>query len=226
MADSDYYRLLFYFTGHGNQSLGYDGKIGFLQLSGARPDGSSLQVIDMKQIGSWANNLPNAKQMLFLLDCCFSGLAGVEPKSYDFKESFDSMILESGRYLITAGGEDERSYGSVSNWGGSVFTDVLLSGIKGSADGNGDGIVTTFELYAYVKRGVQIEALKVDREQSPLISNIGKQGDKGEYFFVYKKPIYSKKQSKRGIQIISKSADGVAPADSPQRPENAYRPTF
>jgi hypothetical protein len=122
--------------------------------------------------------------MLFLLNSCFSGLAGVETKVYDTKISIDDISKGDGRYIITAGGADEESIGDLKKWGGSLFTDVLISGVKnGWVDSNSDGIVTTYELFSYVQAAVKNEAKKAGYSQQPLISNLGTYTDKGQYFF-------------------------------------------
>jgi hypothetical protein len=212
MAKRGRYRFLFYFTGHGAQHKGYNNKtIGYLQLKGATGDLGDSDSINMNQIQDWSDQFRNASHVLFLIDSCFSGLAGVETKSYDTKMSVDDISKGNGRYIITAGGADEESIGDLKKWGGSLFTDVLISGVKqGWADSNSDGIITTYELFSYVQAAVKNEAKKTNRAQQPLISNLGSYTDKGQYFFVYKQPNITKEEIVRIINVESKGKKEMA----------------
>ncbi len=82
---------------------------------------------------------------------------------------------------------------------------------NGWADSNSDGIVTTYELFSYVQAAVKNEAKKAGYNQQPLISNLGTYTDKGQYFFVYKKPEITKEESFRKVHVESK---GNSKADS------------
>jgi len=189
------YRFLFYFSGHGTQHSGSNNTfIGSLLLKEATGSLGDQHVIDMKEIDLWAVRLVNAKHTLFLIDSCFSGLAGIQLKSVtDLKSYFTTfepkdLAKENGQFLITAGGIDEQSIADIKTWGGSLFTDVLISGMsgKGDSDPNKDGLVTTYELFNYVHSAVKKEAQRAHHSQTPLLSQLGTPyKDKGQYFFVY-----------------------------------------
>ncbi|MCP4345059.1 MAG: DUF1566 domain-containing protein [Desulfobacterales bacterium] len=183
-------RFLFYFSGHGTQHKGYgDSIFGSLLLKGATGEIGDINAVDMDTVETWSKRLRFANHMLFLLDCCFSGLAGTEVKNYDTRVDAKELAKESGRFLITAGGADEKSIADLKRWGGSLFTDVLVSGMKGNADTNDDGVVTTYELFSFVQAGVRNEARRARHKQVPLINQLGiPYKDKGQFFFVYKKP--------------------------------------
>lgn len=202
-------KLLFYFTGHATQVRGYnDRTIGLLQLKEAT-NGLNENTINMSEIETWANLIPHATHMLFLLDCCFSGLAGTQVKGYD--TSLNPLELANGnaRYMMAAGRADEVSISSLKRWGGSLFTDAVLNGLSGDADANSDGIITINELFFYVQAAVRNEAKAVGRSQIPLLSNLGTAYDTGEYFFVYRpltlpRPTYettADEQNERAIDI-------------------------
>ena len=183
------YRFLFYFTGHGTQEQGYGGNtIGYLLLKGAIGSLSDSETIDMNQVENWANRFRHATHVLFLLDSCFSGLAGTEIKKYDTRVNPLELARENGRFMITAGGANETSIADLKRWDGSLFTDVIIHGMKGHADVNSDGVITTYELFNYVQAAVKNEAQKVKHSQNPLIHDLGSYKDKGQYFFVYKEP--------------------------------------
>ncbi|MBA7481229.1 hypothetical protein ES707_16699 [subsurface metagenome] len=206
MSKKGRYRFLFYFSGHGTQHKGWGNTVmGYLQLKGATGKPGDSDVIDMSQIGNWAAGFRYATHMLFLLDCCFSGLAGVERKNYDTEVDPLELAKENGWHMITAGTQDETSIGDLEKWGGSLFTDVVLKGIKGhgTADSNSDGIVTTYELFNYVQPAVRNEAKRSGFPQNPLISNLGKYTDIGQYFFVYQDPRVGRVNEEGWEDVIS-----------------------
>ena len=201
------YRFLFYFTGHGTQHKGYGDKtIGYLQLKGATGTSYDSEAIGMNRIEDWSDRLIYAKHVIFLLDCCFSGLAGTEKKGgYDTRVDPIELSRENGRHMITAGGADEISIADLKTWGGSLFTDVVITGMKGNADTNGDSVVTIYELFVYTNGAVKKEAKRARYSQNPLISDLGTYKDKGQYFFVYKDVNSVKKPSNLDIKPEEKS---------------------
>ena len=186
MKQEGRYRFLFYFTGHGKDFRGNRGNMGYLLLKGASGEIESHDMIDMARVESWSNKLLYVKHGLFLLDCCFSGLAGVETKSYDTRVNPLDMAKQNGMYMITAGTAKQKSIGDSNRWKGSLFTDVAVNGMKQHADRNDDGVVTTYELFSYIQGAVAIEAKKVRHEQTPQLSNMGRSNDTGQFFFVYR----------------------------------------
>lgn len=188
MASRGRYQFLFYFSGHGGQQPGYDDEPqGFLQLKGATGEVGDPNVIHMSQVEIWANRMRYAKQALFVLDCCFSGLAGVEQKTFDTSLDPVDLAEENGRFMITAGDADEVAIAG-DKWNGSLFTAVAIEGMSGRADSNRDGVVTTYELFSYVDGGVKFEAKRKNRTQTPRLRNLGGYDDRGQYFFVYRSP--------------------------------------
>ena len=192
MKQNGRYRFLFYFSGHGQEQIGYgENSIGYLLLKGATGELNDSETIDMQQIQLWADRFRYASHILFLLDCCFSGLAGVEVKEGDYNADVNPLDLaqENGRFMITAGQANQTSVADLRRWGGSLFTDVVLAGMNGKADNNHDGVVTTYELFGYTQAAVRNEAKKVGQKQSPVLHNFGVEyKDTGQYFFVYKDP--------------------------------------
>jgi formylglycine-generating enzyme len=189
MKEKGRYRFLFYFSGHGAQHKGAGNRtIGSLLLQKSTQELGDGESIHMNQIKVWSDQFRNANHMLFLFDCCFSGLAGEtksDTKEGDYNDRPDPLKLaeEKGYYMITAGSADEKSVADLTKWGGSLFTDAVIRGMAGEADKGRDGIVTTHELYSYVRPAVENET---NHSQNPLMNNFGEYTDKGEYFFVYK----------------------------------------
>lgn len=74
------------------------------------------------------------RHSLFVLDSCFSGLAGLELKSPELSNVYMKDLLKSGHFLMTAGTAGQESYASLEQWGRSHFTDVFIRGASGAAD--------------------------------------------------------------------------------------------
>jgi len=152
-----------FFAGHGiTRDLGEQGLHGYLVPSDGRSDSkgdpvfSSLIGMNMLQDVSIA--LP-AKHGLFLLDCCFAGLAvkrSVPPVA--------AGLTTRARQVLTAGtaGQAVLDRGGGDN---SVFTGALLAAMKGEADLDADGVITFGELFNYVGREVE---RRTDKRQTPL----------------------------------------------------------
>ncbi|MFC1718884.1 hypothetical protein ACFL6S_34855, partial [Candidatus Poribacteria bacterium] len=57
-------------------------------------------MISMDDIEQWDRNIGHAEQVLFVLDCCFSGLAGIQSKG-DPKKLYLEDLSKRGHHLIT-----------------------------------------------------------------------------------------------------------------------------
>lgn len=184
LAEGD--RFLFYFSGHGTQRKLGNRIRGYLPMLNSGQETWS-DMISMDDIERWNENIEKAQHALFVLDCCFSGLAGVEKKG-NSKQLYLDGLAQYAHHLITAGTANEESYCSLERWGGSLFTEAFIRGVSGGADAGSndypqDGIVSLSELSDYVKKRIKEEAAKDNRvNQSPQLSELA--GSDGEFFFV------------------------------------------
>ena len=178
-------QFLFYWSGHGTQQpndLG--GHLGYLPLASS-PKGSYSKMISMGDIQRWDEVL-HAKQTLFLLNACFSGLAGVASKS-DPRELQIDQLDKPAHHLVSAGTAEEETIAG-DRWGGSIFTDAVLRAVRGEADAQTsypkDGVVSLSELIGYVKTRVANEAPAAGwtRPITPQPYNL--RSNTGEFFFL------------------------------------------
>ena len=182
-------RFLFYYSGHGTQRKLENRKRGYLpMLDSGQKTWSNM--ISMDDIEDWNENILKTKHVLFVLDCCFSGSAGIQ-SSGRVETFYLDDLLKYGHHLITAGTEDENTYSSLNRWGGSLFTDTFVKGISGKADAHteeykADGIVSLTELYEYIRKRVNEEAAKNKKvKQTPQYFDLSKKREsKGEFFFI------------------------------------------
>jgi uncharacterized caspase-like protein len=116
-------------------------------------------MVSMKDIQDW-DELLEAKQALFLLDACFSGLAGHRSQAGDRDLQID-QLAKPAHHLVSAGTGDEQTIAG-DRWGGSIFTDAILRAVRGEADAATsypqDGVVSLTELVGYLKTRVAFEA--------------------------------------------------------------------
>jgi hypothetical protein len=152
-------QFLFYWSGHGTQrpnAIG--GQAGYLPLANS-PKGSYASMISMGDIQRW-DEILGAKQALFLLDACFSGLAGSAGKEVPRDFRIDQLD-QPAHHLVSAGTAAEETIAG-DRWGGSIFTDAVLRAARGEADAETsyakDGVVSLSELIGYIKTRVAIEA--------------------------------------------------------------------
>jgi uncharacterized caspase-like protein len=70
----------------------------------------------------------------------------------------EQLSRGTGRFILAASQSKETALDGTNGHG--VFTFVVLSGIKGNADGNRDGLIDVAELGRYAKTHVSEEARK------------------------------------------------------------------
>jgi hypothetical protein len=182
-------RFLFYFSGHGTQRQLDVGKVGYLVLKVAG-ERSFADMVSMGNIQRWADNLSHARHTLFLLDACFSGLAGTQRMGPLDDKTID-RLSQYGHHLVTAGTENEESVG-VS--GGSVFTTAFLRAASGLGDTSTgdypqDGIVSLKEMTEYIGRYLDAELARINARfgrgyhMTPQLSEL-RPDNAGEFFFI------------------------------------------
>ena len=176
-------RFLLYWSGHGHTiGPGNSGR-GFLPVKDSdRTKRSSM--ISMQNIRFW-DSFINARQVLYLMDACYSGLIGSAPQS-DLARITREQLAGPARHVITAGNRDEQTI-AIDRLGGSIFTHALLKGLRGEADSGNvrgkDGLVTVGELRKYL--GEEITELREyygwERTITPQVRDM--RGSDGAFFF-------------------------------------------
>ena len=155
--------LVVFFAGHGvtrdmagRGSRGYFVPVDGTMDADAKPSWSSL--VAMNDLRDVSELIP-AKHALFVLDCCFGGLAISREAP-----RVAAGLSTRARQVITAGNARQ----AVQDSGGgqhSVFTGALLKGLAGGADLDDDGVISFGELYNHVGREVE---RKTEGRQTPL----------------------------------------------------------
>jgi len=159
--------LVVFFAGHGvTRDLRSRGARGYLVPAdgrarpGAGHEWSSL--LGMNDLEDVAEAIP-AKHVLFILDCCFGGLAVQRSPA-----PVAAGLSNRARQVITAGNADQAVL-DAGGGGHSVFTGALLDALRGDADLDGDQVITFGELFNHIGRDVE---RKTEMRQTPLQASL------------------------------------------------------
>lgn len=194
VEDTD--RILIFFAGHAitKKNKGDHSVSGYI----IPHDGTSSKISSLIEFDDLVRKTAKrlaAIHILFLLDCCFSGIAAAPPTRSSGEYSLP--IMPSDKYIdlwmkkravqiMTAGEEDQDIFDESRIFKGhSVFTGAILDGIESwKADVNKDGVLTASELGEYLKKVVPAVAYHLHKVQKPFVSVL--QGhENGEFVIAF-----------------------------------------
>jgi hypothetical protein len=159
-----------YYSGHGapNPNTGdaylvpYDGDPSFIEQTG----------YSLKRLYANLNKLP-AKEIIVVLDSCFSGAGGrsvLAKGARPLVMNMDKQVFHSDRIAILSAAAGNQISSTHEEKGHGLFTYFFLKGIKGAADTDKNGKIDMEELYWYVKPNVERIARKAyNNEQTPQL---------------------------------------------------------
>lgn len=170
--------VIIYYAGHGApvinaRTTSKDGMEKYLVPHDAEMEDLRATGIAMDEVQRWFGFL-ESKRVLFLIDSCYSGVAGgrtfqrpgVQARATLTGEFLDELSGE-GRMVVTACDVNEVSLETAS-LGHGVFTHFLVEGLKGAADQDQDGLVGVDELYQYVYSNVDKFSRSVGGRMTPV----------------------------------------------------------
>jgi tripartite-type tricarboxylate transporter receptor subunit TctC len=211
-------RFLLYWSGHGLTRQVSGGARGYLPLK-STPQNKFSKMINMDDLRRW-DGLLKAEQTLYLLDSCFSGLAGTSVQS-DLRRLTIEQLARPSRQIMTAGTAGQQTI-AIDQLGGSIFTTAVLDGLRGAADTTSafesDGLVSLNELEDYVVKRVAIERRRFGWKASitPQLRDLAV--NEGEFFFLTGEHKVSRLAS-RGLQPSDNFEFGepvpMSPKDQP-----------
>ena len=198
--------VLVFFAGHGAPEIdpgdgSADGMQKYLIPYDAEMDDLFSSAISMEEVQEYFGRLAS-RQIVFLIDCCYSGMAGGRTfanSKYSTRGRFTTQFLDTiggaGRVVITACDVNEVSLESPELKHG-VFTHYLVSGLRGEADADGNGLVSLDELYTYVYSKVARHARSMGGKMHPIRKgtargtlNLAKAGESNHDWFAESKAL-------------------------------------
>jgi len=179
-----------------------DAKIDFSDTNNPAPyDATCLRMDELRRK---AELIP-AKHVLFLFDCCYSGLAIDMQRGLMMPDSLEAVANKPVRQILTAGLKGQKALELPEKKHGA-FTYVLLDALKGFADLNNDGYITGLELAGYVAGRVS----KLSPQQTPKFVSYG-----GEGQFLFQNP--SPKPLQNDIETPNNPKDKRPVSDSTEK---------
>lgn len=198
-------RVLFYFAGHGIALDSQKGPQGYLAATDTE-SGKIESLYPMDKLHDTLSSLP-CRHGLLVLDCCFSGSFKWSSRKRDIIFDFPDIVYEQRFYqymkdpawqVITSAASDQKAVDILENHSlgfrgdsannHSPFALALLDGITGAADlipkDKGNGVITTTELYTYLRDRVENVTMSQSKRQTPALFNLEKH-DKGQYVFLH-----------------------------------------
>lgn len=142
--------VLIYYSGHGlpnnkNNDL-------YLATQDTEDELLEATAVSFDQLYKWISQ-SLCKRVVIILDCCYSGMAGLAFKGNVAAQLENINDRVAGTTLMTAASNDQVAIDRAEG-GYSLFTKYLIDGLKGQADSNGNGVIGVGELFHYVSEKV------------------------------------------------------------------------
>lgn len=159
-----------YYSGHGapNTKTGepylvpYDGDPAFIEST----------TYPLKRLYAAMDKLP-AKEVVVMLDSCFSGAGGrsvIAKGTRPMMLSIENPVLASGKTMVLAASSGTQTSSTFEEKSHGLLTYYFLKGLQGDGDLNKDGKIDMAELYEYVRPNVErIARNQYNNEQTPQL---------------------------------------------------------
>jgi len=184
MKEND--RLLFYYSGHGADG---QGKTGYMQFAKAEKGVFWGQhVLAISSLEDWSREI-GIKHMLFILDCCASGLAFTTKTTIDEsgKLLLQTLSGNGSRTVLTAGTADEKTYAldSRKSQGNGVFTKAFLNAFEShSISHQNNALITISDLYAGIEKEMAKFRAAEGKPTTPRIWKLQEMDYRGTFVFL------------------------------------------
>ena len=164
--------LYVYFAGHGMPDVVTAEP--YLMFFDSEATNVSRTGYAMKELFTDLSGMDIGQTFLFT-DACFSGMAargeemlvkGARPAVLRVED----VKVASGKVVAVGASTGSQLSHAYKEKRQGLFTYYLLDGLKGAADGNGDGTVALGELYTYLSKNVEKVSRRTTMLQEPSIS--------------------------------------------------------
>jgi hypothetical protein len=163
--------LFLFYSGHGIESS--DGT--YLCCHDTEVSRLALNGFSLDEIARFTNDC-KAKQILIVLDCCYSGGARKILFNNAARRLLDAAHSDCSIHLITSSAPKQPSKEN-AEWEMGLFSHYFVDGVKTAAAAGSDGDITAATLHQFIRRNIE-------SEQLPGYSV----KDKKEEFFISRKP--------------------------------------
>jgi len=162
--------VLIYYSGHGAPNpttqegflVPYDGDPTFLEITG----------YPLKRLYEQMGKLP-AREVLVVLDSCFSGSGGrsvIAKGARPLVISMENSVLAGDKIVVMTASSAAQISSTYDQKSHGLFTYFFLKGLQGEADANKDGKIDLNELYGYVKpQVVGVARREYNNDQVPQL---------------------------------------------------------
>ena len=131
--------------------------------------------ISLDELAQRLDRIP-AKQLLVILDCCFSGGFGgarvfapsAERSLLEDRSSVAALTRGAGRVVITASGAGEPAL-ETAEFGHGLLSHFLIAGLQGAESLASDGRIQLLDLFGYAMREVVSAAARIHHVQTPTL---------------------------------------------------------
>lgn len=179
-------RLIFFFSGHGDDN---NGSTGYIQFKKSKKKVFYENVVAVNETIEWGE-VNQAKHILFLFDSCSSGLA-FNSKGDNYDKLLATLSGEGSRIVITAGDRNQKTY---DGW----FVSALMKAFKKS----NEIFITASDIYSTIQKEIGILSAIHNRKLTPRKWEFGKQN--GTFVFVNPNKVDKKIRSAISTYLIEK----------------------
>ena len=162
--------VLIYYSGHGASN--FKTHEGYLLPFDADPTYLDGTGYSLKRLYETLEK-SSAREVVVMLDSCFSGTGGRSVMSKDLRPvivSVENPVLAGGKTVVLTASSGVQASSTYSSKSHGLLTYFLLKGLQGSADQNNDGTIDLSEVYTYVKPHVETVARQeFNNEQTPQL---------------------------------------------------------
>lgn len=191
-------RFIFYYSGHADDNRS---STGYLQFQNAINDIFYKDVLPISDTKEWCVQI-QTKHMLFLYDCCSSGLAFEPPaqlalisKGSD-KELLSSLSGTGSCYVMTAGKKGQKTY---DGW----FTSALLTALSSNQR---DHFITINQIYGEIEQCIASKSVTNKKTITPGMWPL-KTSEGGTFVFINPNRISNPLPKKFDEIFISKGSN-------------------
>lgn len=163
-------RVFIYYSGHGAPNPA-SGKAYLVPYDGD-PNYTEDTAYSVETLYAGLAQLPT-HDVTVVLDSCFSGAGGrsvLAKGARPMVVTAEDPLTASGKTVVLAAAGGSQISTSYPDGQHGLLTYFLLKGLRGAADSDHDGRITTVELFNYARPTVEREARKQNVEQTPSLS--------------------------------------------------------